>query len=174
MVTAAVGVAAVALVAVLATRSPAAQTSAETPLIGKPAPHLAGASLTGGGEVRLSSLRGRLVLVNFFASWCIPCQQEEPALDAFARAHGQAGDAVVLGVVDQDQPSAAARFVERSGGRYPVVADPDGQLGLAYGVRGPPTSFLVARDGRIVTKIVGPVTAAGLDHLVALARARGY
>src|SRR5690349_14169878 len=88
---------AVALIALLATRPSASDVLADSPLVGRPAPAVRGAALTG-GTVSLSQYRGRYVVLNFFASWCPPCQIEEPQLVEFAAAHDKSGGAVVLGV----------------------------------------------------------------------------
>lgn len=166
-----VAVAAVALIVVFATAPNAANVQAQTPLIGKPAPALSGMSYTGGGQVSMSALRGRFVLVNFFASWCEPCTSEAPQLDAFASANRS--DVTVVGVAVRDDSAVAARFVTQHGGSYPVL-DPPGIVSVQWGVRDPPTSFLIAPDGKMLTKIVGQVTASGLDQLVAFAIAKGY
>jgi len=161
-----------ALVAVLATRPPASSTEAASPLLGRPAPVVTGTALTG-GAVDLSSLRGRFVVVNFFASWCPPCQVEQPELVQFAFQHRAAADAQVLGVVFSDRNASAARFLASTGGEWPAVADPGGQIALAYGVRGPPETFVVAPDGLVVARLLGAVTAANLDEVLARARAEG-
>lgn len=161
-----VGVVAVAMIVVFATSPKAAQVSAETPLIGKPAPALDGMALDGRGPVGLTALRGRFVVVNFFAHWCPPCIAETPQLNAFASQHR----AAVLGVVFDDNPAQAARWLTEQGGTYPVLADPTGQFALRYGVRSPPTSFLISPRGRVLTAIDGQVTVRGLDHLLTLAR----
>jgi cytochrome c biogenesis protein CcmG/thiol:disulfide interchange protein DsbE len=168
-----VAVLAVVLVVVLATRPPAVDTQANSPLVGRAAPPIAGASLDGGGPVDLAAWRGRFVVVNFFASWCPPCRTEAPELVQFTYEHKAAADASVLGVVFEDTASAGAAFARSTGATWPVVADPAGQVALDYGVRAPPESFLVAPDGRVVARIVGGVTVSGLDQLLARARAEG-
>jgi cytochrome c biogenesis protein CcmG/thiol:disulfide interchange protein DsbE len=161
-----------ALVAVLATRPPASSTEAASPLLGKPAPPITGTALTG-GPVDLSTMRGRFVVVNFFASWCPPCQVEEPELVQFAFQHRSAGDAQVLGVVFADRNASAAHFLATTGGDWPAVGDPNGQVALQYGVRGPPETFVVAPDGLVVARLVGAVKSTDLDQVLERARAEG-
>ena len=156
-------VAGAALVAVLATRPPATASEVDTPLLGQPAPALVGSTVAGVPFHR-QALRGRWVVVNFFASWCAPCQQEEPELVTFAFAHRRPSDVAVVGVVFDDAPSSARSFLQGSGASWPALADPGGQLALAYGVRAPPETFLVSPAGLVVAHLDGPVTAAGLDY----------
>jgi len=157
-----------ALVTLLATRPQETVTEVDTPLVGQTAPGINGSTL-GGGSFDLSSLRGRWVVVNFFASWCPPCQQEEPELVAFAYAHRSPGDAALVGVVFDDAASTAHNFMQSTGATWPAVIDPNGQTALNYGVRGPPETFIVSPDGTVVVHLDGPVTAASLDHWLALA-----
>jgi cytochrome c biogenesis protein CcmG/thiol:disulfide interchange protein DsbE len=161
-----------ALVAVLATRQPASSTAAASPLLGKPAPSISSTALTG-GPVDLSTIRGRFVVVNFFASWCPPCQVEQPELVQFAFQHRSAGDAQVLGVVFADRNASAARFLASTGSEWPAVADPNGQIAVDYGVRGPPETFVVAPDGLVVARLVGAVKSTDLDQVLTRARAEG-
>jgi cytochrome c biogenesis protein CcmG/thiol:disulfide interchange protein DsbE len=158
-----------ALVAVLATSPPQTATEVETPLVGQAAPGI-DASTLGSGSFDLSALRGRWVVVNFFASWCPPCQQEEPELVAFAYAHRSPGDAALIGVVFDDAASTARSFMHSTGATWPAVIDPEGQIALNYGVRGPPETFIVSPDGTVVVHLDGPVTAASLDHWLAQAK----
>jgi cytochrome c biogenesis protein CcmG/thiol:disulfide interchange protein DsbE len=166
-----VALAALCLVAVLATRPAAQDTLEASPLLGKPAPEIVAPSLSG-ARISLASYRGRFVVVNFFASWCPPCQQETPQLLEFVGQQSQE-HAAVLGVVFADSTSNVERFARSNGVTWPVVTDPGGQVALAYGVFDPPASFLVAPDGRVVAEVVGGVTAQGLDQLLAEARAEG-
>ena len=166
----ALGVVVVLFVGLLATREPARNTLAGSPLLGRPAPEVTGTALDG-STVRLSQMRGRFVLLNFFATWCVPCQREHPELVKFAQRHEASGDAQVLAVIFDDDPAAVRRFFEEKGGRWPVIDDPRGKVSLSFGVRGPPESFLIAPDGTVVTRIVGEVRADDLDDL--LRRATG-
>jgi len=162
-------VATAGLVAVLATRPPATSTEADSPLLGKPAPALSGTTLTG-GSFDLSSLRGRWVFVNFFASWCPPCQQEEPDLVAFAYQHRQAGGAALVSVAYDDTAPSARSFMSQAGATWPAVSDPGGQIAVDFGVRDPPETFLVSPDGVVVVHLDGAVTEAGLDSWLSRAQ----
>jgi cytochrome c biogenesis protein CcmG/thiol:disulfide interchange protein DsbE len=161
-----VGVVAVALVALLATRQPAQNTAAASPLIDKSAPEVIAPDLDG-RTVRLSTYRGRFVVLNFFASWCTPCQREHDDLQRFATRHAASGDAQVIAVLFDDEPKDARAFFGSHGGDWPVLLDPRGKVALDFGVRGPPESFLIDPDGRVVSKIIGEVTDTGLDRLLA-------
>ena len=157
--------------AVLATREPAASRQASSPLLGHAAPDITGQSVLDGRNVRLSDSRGRFVLVNFVASWCVACAEEHGDLVKFSQRHRATADADVLGVVFDDRDADVRRFFERRGGDWPVVSDPEGKVALDYGVRGPPESFLIDADGYVISKIIGRVTADGLDRLVQRAKA---
>jgi cytochrome c biogenesis protein CcmG, thiol:disulfide interchange protein DsbE len=161
-----------ALVALLATRPPQTATEVDTPLVGQSAPGIAGATL-GGGSFNLAAERGRWVVVNFFASWCPPCQQEQPELVAFAYAHRSTGDAALVGVVFDDGTSTARSFMQSTGASWPSVVDPGGQIALDYGVRGPPETFLVSPGGTVVAHFDGPMTNAALDYWLARAKRGG-
>jgi cytochrome c biogenesis protein CcmG/thiol:disulfide interchange protein DsbE len=159
-----------AFVGVLATRKSAIDRQARSPLLGQQAPPIAGNGIVDATHFDLASLRGRYVLVNFFASWCVPCQHEQPQLVQWE--HESPSHAVV-GVLFSDTPGPAKAFLQANRGDWPAVADPDGQLALNYGVRGPPESYLVNPQGIVLAKYVGEVSAAGLDRLVARAQAAG-
>jgi cytochrome c biogenesis protein CcmG/thiol:disulfide interchange protein DsbE len=169
----AVAVVAVALVALLATRDPSRNTAAASPLISKPAPEVIAPDLDG-TTVRLSQFRGRYVVLNFFASWCVPCEREHDDLQRFATRHGPAGlgDAQVVAVLFDDEPAEARAFFEERGGSWPVLVDARGKVALDFGVRGPPESFVIDPSGFVVARIVGEVTDRGLDRVLAGAEAR--
>jgi cytochrome c biogenesis protein CcmG/thiol:disulfide interchange protein DsbE len=114
------------------------------------------------GEVSLASLRGKAVVVNFWASWCVPCRDEAPAFQAAWERWREAG-VVVLGVNAQDFASDARSFIDRYGVTYPNVHDGEGSTLGDYGVTGfPETAFLDA-EGRIVVFEQGPVDEADIE-----------
>lgn len=118
-----------------------------------------------GDPVSLSSLRGSPVLVNFFASTCVPCVTEMPALE---EVHQQLGDQVkFLGLAMQDRPADAQALVERTGITYPTAQDKDGSVIAALGGTVLPTTVLLDADGRIVTTHSGQLDADQLRSLLA-------
>lgn len=158
------------LIAVLASRPPAAVVEAQNPLVGKPAPPVAGVTLDG-TRFALPRAPGRFIVVNFFASWCEPCQTEGPDLVQFQFEHQRAGDASMVSVVFDDTQSAARAYQESLGVTWPTLSDPGGTLALTFGVRAPPTTFIIAPDGRVVASIIAPVSAGDLDRFIAEAKA---
>jgi cytochrome c biogenesis protein CcmG/thiol:disulfide interchange protein DsbE len=114
-----------------------------------------------GKSIRLSDFRGKPVVVNFWASWCVPCRDEEPALDQLAATYQKQG-IVFLGVNMQDTPSDAQTFMRQFQIDYPVVTDSTGAVYINYGVVGVPETYLVNRQGKLVQKITGPVDATTL------------
>jgi cytochrome c biogenesis protein CcmG/thiol:disulfide interchange protein DsbE len=166
------GVVLLLFVGVLATRKSAVDKQSESPLLGKPAPTIDGTGIDG-KNASLGSMRGKWVVVNFLASWCVPCHEEHPELVKFTQRHQAPDDATVLGVIFDDTEANVGRFFERLGGAWPVVGDPGGRIALDYGVRGPPESFLVDPQGFVVWKGIGQVSADGLDRLLEQGKARG-
>ncbi len=160
------------LVAVLATRPPASVAEVQSPLVGHAAPPVRGLTVDGRAYV-LPRAPGVYTVVNFFAPWCEPCQEEGPELVRFAFQHQQSGDARLVGVVFDDSAADARSYQATLGATWPTLADPRGSLALSFGVRAPPSTFLIAPDGRVVAYVVAPVTASDLDQLIARAKAAG-
>jgi cytochrome c biogenesis protein CcmG, thiol:disulfide interchange protein DsbE len=165
IVSAVVAVLAIGFVAVLATREPATDRRRDSPLIGKVVPPLAGETLAS-GSFDIDGEHGRWVVVNFFATWCVPCRIEHPELDAFDRAHRRTGDAVLVSVLFDDDPASAREFFERNGGDWPVVLDSDGLIASAFGTPKVPESYLVTPNGRVAAKFTGGVTQDGLERAI--------
>ncbi|HET6997714.1 MAG TPA: TlpA disulfide reductase family protein [Solirubrobacterales bacterium] len=125
--------------------------------LGEPAPAGPLPQLEGGGSGSLADYRGRWVLVNFWASWCIPCREEAPALERFQRRHGDA-DFTVLGIDSRDLTSDGRAFVRRYGLSYPQLRDGDGDAAHEFGTTGVPETFLVDPAGKVRLRAVGPVS----------------
>lgn len=152
-----VAAAAVVTGVVFGSRLDADPSLVATPLIGTVVPDLELPALEGGEPLRFSDLRGEVVVVNFWASWCVACREEHPALLAVAEAYRDAG-VTLVGIVYQDDQDAAVGFLDemgRGGDNYRYVADPDSTAALDFGVFGVPETFLIDRDGVIRGKITG-------------------
>lgn len=163
----------VAVVAVLATRPSYQVSEAASPLVGHQAPAITGTTVTG-QPFDLAAYRGRWVVLNFFASWCVPCQQEEPNLVAFAFDHRHPGQAALVSVVFEDTPSAARQYQAQQGATWPTLADPKTSIALAYGVTTPPETYLISPTGVVAAHIFGAIPSEQyLDQQLARA-ARGF
>jgi cytochrome c biogenesis protein CcmG/thiol:disulfide interchange protein DsbE len=127
-----------------------------SPLLGRPAPDFALETLDGGEVVRLSDLRGHVVVLNFWASWCRDCRLEHPHLLAAWERYRDRGVAL-LGISFEDRRSDALAYLRELGGDWPHLWDPGSATALAYGVYGVPETFFVGPDGRVAHKQVGRV-----------------
>jgi cytochrome c biogenesis protein CcmG/thiol:disulfide interchange protein DsbE len=134
-----------------------------------PAPDFTLPRLNGSGTLQLSSLRGKAVVVNFWASWCIPCKKEMPRLQA-AWERWRDDGLVVVGVNSLDFRGDAREFFRRYDVTFPVVHDRDSSSLKAFGVTAFPETFFVGRDGRLVgARIQGEVTDEQLEENIRLA-----
>ncbi len=142
------------------------------PRVGDPAPEFSLVDL-GGSTVTSETLAGRPYLLNFWASWCVPaCVDEHPVL---IEAQQRFGDRLtILGVLYRDSPEAARDFLETYGdGGWQHLSDPGEQLAGAWGVLGPPETFLVDAQGRVAARRIGPLTAGELEAFLAPVAAVG-
>jgi len=144
----------------------AAQTpagpAAPAPVVGAPAPDFVLTALDG-QPVRLSDLKGQVVLLNFWATWCGPCEAEMPAIqDRYTTFKGQG--LVVLGINQDEEAETVRAFVERLGLSFTILLDPGAVVGELYRARGLPMTFIVDRDGQIVIQKVGYMSDGQLDR----------
>jgi len=133
-----------------------------SPLIGKPVPRFALAPVRGRAlGLASADLKGDVSLVNVFASWCVACRDEHPLLMQL----GREGLVPMHGLNYKDRPEDAQKWLDDMGDPYTRTgADIDGRVGIDWGVYGVPETFIVARDGSIVYKHIGPLTPQILDE----------
>ena len=143
-------------------------------LIGKSVPSFALAPVTGLNKPGLATAdlkAGQVTVLNVFASWCVPCREEAPALLALAKSGRR-----IVGIAYKDQPANTIRFLGEDGDPYQAIGvDITGRTGIDFGVYGVPETYVVQGDGTILAKIVGPLTDDNIrDELMpALAKAKG-
>ena len=162
----------IALFAFGFTRNPAEIPS---PLPGKQAPQFTLAVLTSGegsharrpgDTLRLADLAGKVVVVNFWASWCLPCRTEHAALSTVATEYGDR-PTQFIGVLYNDEPAAGTRWITEMGGMtYPAVTDVDSRTAIDYGLYGVPETFIIDPAGRVAHKQLGPITADILRRVI--------
>jgi cytochrome c biogenesis protein CcmG/thiol:disulfide interchange protein DsbE len=128
---------------------------AHAPKFGAPAPVFASKRIDRTGTLNLASLRGKPIVLNFWASWCVPCKGEATLLERAAR---QYRDVVFVGVDYHDVTSDARTFMQRHGVTYAIVQDGSGQIADRYGVSAVPETYFIDRKGRLVGEhIIGTV-----------------
>jgi cytochrome c biogenesis protein CcmG, thiol:disulfide interchange protein DsbE len=163
-IAAAVLVPAVAVLALLAYGFWTDSRYIPSPLLGKPAPPFT-LTLFDGSVLKLEELRGKVAFVNFWASWCVPCREEAPALEAASRAY-RPRDVMFIGINIQDKEPDARAFLDEFGITYPNGIDHGSQIAVDYGVYGVPETFIIDRAGRITYKQIGAMSAATITAKV--------
>ncbi|HSY47799.1 MAG TPA: redoxin family protein [Thermoanaerobaculia bacterium] len=133
----------------------------DSPLIGRPAPPFTLRAVGTGQTVDLESLRGKPVIVNFWATWCGPCFEEHPTLVANAR---NLPNVQFVGIVFNDTDDKIMRFLAERGSAYPTLLDANGKTAIAYGVGGVPETFFINPAGKIVAKFEGPLSTELLQE----------
>ena len=134
-------------------------------VLGRPAPDIEVRALDGNAEVRLSDMRGRPVVLNFWASWCAPCRQEAPALAQAARSLGSR--VAFLGVDFADSAQAARSYLAQT--RYPYPVGPAvGGIPAEYGISSPPVTYFIDGRGVVVAHFSGPLDGSSIDRYLQL------
>lgn len=136
-----------------------------SPLVGRPAPPFSLPAVGGGQPVTLASLRGRPVVLNFWATWCVPCYEEHGLLVEAARRYGQVQ---FLGVVYEDEEERVQAFLAQQGNAYPSVMDAEGRTAIAYGVYKVPETYFIDARGAVAYKHMGPLDEASLRQALRL------
>jgi cytochrome c biogenesis protein CcmG/thiol:disulfide interchange protein DsbE len=157
--------------AVMATQvgtDPRADTTTSQ-LVGKPAPELQLRDLDG-NPVDATTVAGKAVIVNFWNSWCIPCQEELPALKTFAARHHDDPDVAIVGIVRDDTERAAKQYAKAEGMDWILAMDPGSRAALDFGTRGQPETFAITPDGVVAGAQIGPASASSLEQMLAAAR----
>ena len=136
-----------------------------TGTVNKPAAAFELDRLDGAGKVALADHAGKVVVLNFFASWCLPCKEENPALVRVWERY-RTSDVVVIGILYQDSLDSGRRYVRDNGVTWPTLTDEDGRIAFAYGVRGIPETYFIGTDGVIAGRHVGPIDEATLVNAI--------
>ena len=158
---AAIVISLIALVLVLAFGFRRDPQDIRTGTIGQPAPAFDLERIDEAGRVRLADMSGKVVVVNFFASWCVPCKEEAPVLQR-AWERYRRSDVVFVGIVYQDSPDAARAFHQRMGQTWPAAMDENSRTSIAFGVFGVPETYFIGKDGKLEGRHIGPIDEATL------------
>ena len=132
--------------------------------VGSPVPDFQLAALDG-SEMSLSAQQGKVVVINFFASWCAPCREEAAALEQTWREY-QGQGVQFFGIAYKDADSKAKAFLDEFGITYPSAVEPGNRTARAYGLTGVPETFVINQQGHMVRHFIGPVTKAQLSQEV--------
>jgi len=140
-------------------------TLIRSPLLGRAAPDFSLRTLDGTGTVRLSQFSGQVVVINFWASWCLDCRVEHSALMAAWQRYRDQG-VVFLGIPFQDRTADSKAYLAEVGGDWPQLVDPGERTALAYGLYGVPETFVIRPDGVVTYKSVGAVDYGALTDQI--------
>jgi cytochrome c biogenesis protein CcmG, thiol:disulfide interchange protein DsbE len=141
-------------------------------LLGKPAPEVSLETIDG-RALTSADLAGKTVIVNFWNTWCIPCQEELPALKQFYADHQGDGDVLMVGIVRRDDTKTVRQFVNGEGIGWTIALDPSKAAALDFGTRGQPETFALSPSGQIVAFKAGPMSRGDLEQFLNAGRLSG-
>ncbi len=170
LVRAAVVVALAGIVLVLATGFRRDPRDIRTGSVGQAAPAFDLERLDAPGRVRLADHAGKVVVVNFFASWCVPCKEEAPHLVRVWERY-RTSDVMFIGIVYQDEAAAAKEFHERMGQTWPIALDDSGRTAFGLGVFGIPETFFIDKNGVVAGRHIGAIDELTLRKAIDSLRA---
>lgn len=138
------------------------------PIVGHPAPGFTLSALepaSGKSTLSLSDFKGKAIVLNFWASWCVPCKEELPLLEnTWKQMQAQGKDVIVIGIDYQESSSPATSFLQQNGVTYPAALDASGSVASTYGITSLPDTFFINRDGTVVSKELREITAQVLSN----------
>ncbi len=145
------------------------QDAQQSHLVGKAAPAFDLPDLAG-GRITLADVAGKSAIVNFWNHWCIPCQQEAPALESFYAAHKDDPDFAMIGIVRDDTTGDVKAYVKKNGVEWKIALDPGSVAALDFGTRGQPETYAISPTGIIAAAKYGPMSVKDLEYFLAAAR----
>jgi cytochrome c biogenesis protein CcmG, thiol:disulfide interchange protein DsbE len=148
------------------------QDAKQSHLVGKAAPAFDLPALAG-GRATLADTAGKATIVNFWNTWCLPCQQEAPALENFYAEHANDTDFAMVGIVRGDEKSTVQRYVRDRGVDWIIALDPENRAALDFATRGQPETYAISPGGVVTAAKYGAMTTADLEAFLASARAAG-
>lgn len=159
-------VAVVVFTALFFALKPAPNSEGSGNAIGNKAPAWSGPIINGSGSLSSQSTKGQWVILNFFATWCRPCQQETPGLVQFATAHHGSKSVRLVGIVYQDEPGAVRSFAATHGVSWPLLSNPKAKVTTDYAVLALPQTVVIDPKGVVVDRFTGGVTADLLNKAI--------
>jgi cytochrome c biogenesis protein CcmG/thiol:disulfide interchange protein DsbE len=148
------------------------QDAKQSHLVGKAAPAFELPNLAG-GRVSLADTAGKATIVNFWNTWCIPCQQEAPALEKFYADHASDSDFAMVGIVRGDETGTVQKYVRKNGVNWTIALDPQNQAALDFATRGQPETYAISPSGVVTAAKYGEMSSADLENFLQSARASG-
>ncbi|KAF0145315.1 MAG: thiol-disulfide oxidoreductase ResA [Nitrospirae bacterium] len=124
--------------------------------VGLPAPNLEVADAVTSRKLSLADLKGKVLFINFWATWCQPCREEMPSIEGLFKRFTDNKDFVMLTILFRDDPQAGINYLKQNRFNFPLMLDKEGQTAKAYGLTGVPETYIIDKKGILREKIIGP------------------